>query len=115
MLNALKSIHDFRSLGDEYFNKKYTYQETLFENIAEYLTKREKLDSLFIDFIHEITESDLNKKMKWTSGKGIVFEKKIEVYLLHIFNHETHHRGMISLYLEMLGKANDFSGLYPHG
>jgi uncharacterized damage-inducible protein DinB len=28
-----------------------------------------------------------------------------------MFNHQTHHRGMISLYLDMLGKENDFSSL----
>jgi uncharacterized damage-inducible protein DinB len=111
MLNSFKSINNFRSLNDGYFNKKYTYQETLFEDIIEYLTKRTELDNIIIDFVNEITESDLNKKMKRTNSKGIIFEKKIEVYLMHILNHETHHRGMISLYLEMLGKENDFSGL----
>jgi uncharacterized damage-inducible protein DinB len=29
-----------------------------------------------------------------------------------VFNHQTHHRGMISLYLDMLGKENDFSNLF---
>jgi hypothetical protein len=28
--------------------------------------------------------------------------------------HKTHHRGMISLYLEFLGKENDYSNLYPY-
>jgi uncharacterized damage-inducible protein DinB len=28
-----------------------------------------------------------------------------------MFNHQTHHRGMIALYLDILGKENDFSSL----
>ena len=31
--------------------------------------------------------------------------------ILHMFNHQTHHRGMIALYLDILGKENDFSSL----
>ncbi|MCL2722457.1 MAG: hypothetical protein FWD47_14095 [Treponema sp.] len=33
----------------------------------------------------------------------------IYMEITHVFNHQTHHRGMISLYLEMLGKENSFS------
>jgi uncharacterized damage-inducible protein DinB len=114
-LHEFKSINNFKSLNDTYFNKKYTYRETLFETITEYVTKRVELDTIIVDFVNEITENDLNKKMKWTSSKGKIFEKKLELYLIHISNHETHHRGMISLYLELLGKENEYSSLYPYG
>jgi uncharacterized damage-inducible protein DinB len=40
-----------------------------------------------------------------------VSEKGLKLW--HIFNHQTHHRGMISLYLDMMGIDNDFSGLLP--
>jgi uncharacterized damage-inducible protein DinB len=33
--------------------------------------------------------------------------------LIHLFNHETHHRAMVSIYLEMLGKANDYNNVLP--
>ena len=33
--------------------------------------------------------------------------------LIHLFNHQTHHRGMISLYLEMLGKENNYNNILP--
>jgi uncharacterized damage-inducible protein DinB len=43
--------------------------------------------------------------------KGVDQDREFGGLVLHVFNHETHHRGMIALYLDMLGKANDFSNL----
>jgi uncharacterized damage-inducible protein DinB len=33
------------------------------------------------------------------------------VLLLHVFNHGTHHRGMIAAYLDLLGIENDYSAM----
>ena len=114
-LNRFKSMDCFKSLDDKYFNKNYNFQDTLFESISEYLFKRTELDNIIIDFVNELTENDLNRILKFKNIKGIIYEKKIKVCLIHLSHHETHHIGMISLYLEMLGKENDFSNLYPYG
>jgi uncharacterized damage-inducible protein DinB len=113
-LNRLRPIRDFKSLTNEYFNKTYDHGKILFSNINEYLIKRTEMDNIIINFTNEITEADLTKTTKFINYKykGITFEKRLEVILIHMFNHETHHKGMISLYLEMLGKENDYSGLY---
>ena len=114
-LNRLKSIDNYKNLTDEYFNKKYNLEETLFSSINEYLIKRTELDNIIINFVNEITVTDLEKTTKFVNYKGITFEKRMDVILMHMFNHDTHHRGMISLYLEMLGNENDYSGLYFYG
>jgi uncharacterized damage-inducible protein DinB len=114
-LNRLKPIDDFKSLTDDYFNKTYNSEEILFSNINEYVTKRMELDDIIINFINEINNDSLIKTTKFKNYKGIIFEKKIDVILIHMFNHNTHHRGMVSLYLGMLGKENDYSGLYFYG
>jgi uncharacterized damage-inducible protein DinB len=31
--------------------------------------------------------------------------------ILHVFNHGTHHRGMIALYLDQMKRSNDFNGI----
>jgi len=73
------------------------------------------LDNIILEFVDELEEDDLEKELKWTNSKGIQFEKKLGVCLIHLSHHQTHHRGMISLYLEFIGKENDYSNLYPYG
>jgi uncharacterized damage-inducible protein DinB len=113
-LNRYRLIGNYKCFNGVYFNKEYNFQEILFENITEYLSKRHELDKIIIDFTNEFMENDLNKIIK-LEFNGIVYEKKMGVCLLHMFNHETHHRGMISLYLENIGKENDYSKLFPYG
>ena len=114
-LNRFRSMNTFKNLGENYFNKNLSFQEILFENISEYITRRIEMDTIIIDFVDEITENDLEKTLKWINTKGIQFEKKLSVCLMHMSHHESHHRGMISLYLEFFGKENDYSNLYPYG
>jgi uncharacterized damage-inducible protein DinB len=114
-LNRFGILNIFKDSKGEYFNKNYNFQETLFGDIKEYLEKRFELDDIILDFIDRIMTDDLNRKIKWTNSKGETYEKKLEICLMHLFNHETHHRAMVSLYLEMMGKANDYSMLYQYG
>jgi uncharacterized damage-inducible protein DinB len=62
-------------------------------------------------FTDEIAESDLEKIISFANTKGEIVNKNVGGSILHIFNHQTHHRGMISIYLDMMGIDNDFSGL----
>jgi uncharacterized damage-inducible protein DinB len=98
-----------KSIEDTYFDKEHTYKETLFKNIDEYIAKRVELDNIIIDFVKEFSQNDLNRDIEYTNSKRITLNKKLKLLLMTIFNHETHNRGMISLYLEMLGKENDYS------
>ena len=114
-LNRFRSLNTFTSLPANYFDKNIGFDEVLFENIPEYITRRMELDNMIVDFVGELDEHDLEKKLKWTNSKGISFAKKLAVCLTHLSHHQTHHRGMISLYLDFLGKENDYSNLYPYG
>ncbi len=114
-LKRAKAVRTYKSLSDEYFSKDYHPDEIAFSGIAEYIQKRQELDEIMAGFVNELTENDLEQSFEFTNKKGITVNKKLRVYLLHLSHHETHHRGMISLYLEMLGKENDYSSLYPYG
>ena len=80
-------------------------------SIDEYINMRIDFDNRIINFIDEITTNDLDKKIEFTTHIGKKFKLRMDEFILSLFNHQTHHRGMISLYLDMLGKENDFSNL----
>ncbi|MDR1388925.1 MAG: DinB family protein [Treponema sp.] len=101
--------HIPKNIGGTYFEKEQTYEKTLFKNISEYIDKRAELDNIIIDYVKEFSQNDLDKDMEYTRSNGITLNKKLKLLLMTIFNHETYNRGMISLYLEMLGKENDYS------
>ena len=108
-LNRFRLFTDSKKLTDEYFRINYNWGEKIFENIHEYINKREELDEKIIIFVNEITNEDLVKIMSWTDWEGNIIKKKLGIYLMHMFNHATHHRAQISIYLDMVGKENDFS------
>jgi uncharacterized damage-inducible protein DinB len=99
--------------NSEIFIKNYTFQEVLFKSISEYLEMRTELDNIVENFCGKLTEIEINQILKYTNSKGTSFEKKTEGLLIHLFNHQTHHRAMVSLYLEMLGRENDYNNVLP--
>ncbi|MDR0598469.1 MAG: DinB family protein [Treponema sp.] len=109
MFKEFRSAYDVKHSDNAYFDKEYTYRDTLFKDINDYITTRNEFDALIIDFVKEMVPDNLNSDMNHITSKGTVISKKLDVFLMTIFNHQTHHRGMVSLYLEMLGKENDYS------
>ncbi|MDR0641229.1 MAG: DinB family protein [Treponema sp.] len=101
----------FAVFKDPLFSRDYSFSELLFPAPGEYLESRPVLDGLLMDFANELDEGDLAGDLHYSNSAGDRFSKNFGGLLLHVFNHETHHRGMISLYLEILGRANDFNSL----
>ena len=111
-LKRFKNVRSFTTLDNPFFDRdNYPYSVTLFEDMEEYLGKRPDMDSRMISFVDELTDADLDKVLKYTDPKGRNFERNFGGCVLHFMNHDTHHRGMLSLYLEMLGRENDFNSL----
>ena len=110
-LKRFSRLRLFTSLSNSYFENDYSFQETLFNDMSDYLIERPELDKRMIAFADEITEDDLAQNLKYIDSHGTAHERNFGRCLLQFVNHETHHRGMISLYLEMLGCPNDFSFL----
>jgi len=104
-------FRDFQFIKNPFFDGTLTYGSQPFNEIAGYLLKREELDKKMVLFIDELAESELGKTISFNNMKGELISKNVGGSILHLFNHQTHHRGMISLYLDMMGIENDFSGL----
>jgi uncharacterized damage-inducible protein DinB len=110
-LRRFKNYRDFSVLQDPFFDKAYSFSELLFEDPGEYLSKRPGLDDKIIAFASELNDSDMDATLKYTDSEGKPYERNLGGCALQFLNHETHHRGAISIYLEMLGRENDFSSL----
>ena len=111
-LNRFRVFTDSKKLPAEYFRTNYNWGETIFEHIHEYIHQRAELDEKITVFVNEITDEDLTRIMPWTDWEGAIIKKKLGIYLTHMFNHATHHRAQIAVYLDMIGKENDFSTFF---
>jgi uncharacterized damage-inducible protein DinB len=79
-------------------------------DIKKYFQYRKEIDAMIMEFTEELTDEKLNNVMKFTNHKGEAVESVAWKYLITVFNHQTHHRGGISVMLDMAGVKNDFSG-----
>lgn len=75
----------------------------LYDNINALFVERVKLDKVITTFCSELNEDHLNSTLSYKNTKGKLFHKKISDLLLHLFNHQTHHRGQISTLLNQQG------------
>jgi uncharacterized damage-inducible protein DinB len=111
LLRRYFGLRDFKLSRDAFFSREYSFFDLLFPEVEEYLAARVEMDGKIGDFCAELTERDFARTLRFADSHGTPLEKNFGGAVLHGFNHETHHRGMISLYLEQMGKANDFSSL----
>ena len=110
-LKRFSLLRDFAVFRDPIFNRDpYSFfSDPLFGDMGEYLAGRPVLDEKIISFANEINDRDFTSMLKYKDSHGNPIEKIFGGLLMQSFNHDTFHRGMVSLYLEMLGRENDFS------
>lgn len=64
-----------------------------------------------IQFVNDLDESKMHLVIKYKNYKGEEIEKELWKTLLHLFNHQTHHRGQVSVLLDLIGIDHDYSSL----
>jgi uncharacterized damage-inducible protein DinB len=110
-LGRFAGLRPFASIEGEVFDFPPAPGEPPFHTIAEYVDKRQKLDAVWSGFTAELTDADLAADLNYRNYKNENLTKNVGALVLHIFNHQTHHRGMIALYLDQLDIPNDYSSL----
>jgi uncharacterized damage-inducible protein DinB len=109
-LKRFSALRDFAVFKEPFFEREpYSFSQVLFEDMGEYLAGRPVLDEKILAFANELKDGDLDTLLKYSDSRGNVHEKIFGGLVMQSLNHDTFHRGMISLYLEMLGRENDFS------
>jgi len=78
--------------------------------------KRAKLDLAIVAWTSELTEPDLKMHLTYHNTKGVAFSRVFGSLILHLFNHQTHHRGQVTTLLFQSGVdvgVTDLHALIP--
>jgi len=78
-----------------------------FNSINQYKNERISLDQEIMSFSEEIEDKNINYSTQDLKNGKCVQLKPI----MHMFNHQTHHRGQISNILDDLSITNDYSNM----
>ena len=71
--------------------------------LAELDALRAMLDEAIIAFCAEVEPARLGEAFEWTSTKGVKSRKVLGDVLVHVFNHQTHHRGQATTLFSQMG------------
>jgi len=110
-LKRFSNLREFGYFGDPLFRKEMNFRDLYLVSLEEYLAERLRMDGFIDQFVREVREQDLEADLTYRDSRGDAYTRNFGGLVLHMFNHQTHHRGMISLYLENLGIANDYNSL----
>ncbi|MDF2986753.1 MAG: putative DinB family protein [Eubacterium sp.] len=113
-LNSFRTIKEYSVYKHPVFERTPNYGEQLFHNFTDLKESRLKLDSIIVELADEIETEDLNMTVTRITRQGEKLKKIFWKLLLHMFNHQTHHRGQISQILDTLKIENDFSNMLRH-
>ena len=78
--------------------------QILFSDLQELSARRTMIDSVIIEWAEELTEADLREVIAYNNMKGVAARKTLAALLVHIFNHQTHHRGQVTTLLTQAGQ-----------
>ncbi len=85
--------------------------ELPFPTLSSLKTVRFAIDDLLKEIVNVLTGSQLARMVTWKNFRGEEQTKTPWHILMHVFNHQTHHRGGIAVMLDILGIENDYSNL----
>lgn len=72
-------------------------------DFSELQQRRIWLDKQIINWATGLREDDLDDVLSYRNTKGVAGNKRFSHLILHFFNHQTHHRGQISVLLSQSG------------
>ncbi|GEK10627.1 DinB family protein [Pseudoalteromonas peptidolytica] len=76
--------------------------DLLYDEFATLRAARVAMDEIIINFVEEVTDEVLATELHYQNTKGKTFARKLSLLLLHLFNHQTHHRGQVTTLLNQI-------------
>ena len=91
--------------------------ERLFPEIGPLRALREALDRLIRDWANALREQDMDRVVGYRNMRGENQRKALFSVAMHLFNHQTHHRGQLATLLTQAGQdvgVTDLVALIPN-
>jgi uncharacterized damage-inducible protein DinB len=112
-LNAYRqSGLPFRSLDVPALDFQHPgWRKPLYQDLSSLRARREAVDAVLQAFTSELTDEQLEGDVELADPRGQKHRFVLSEVRLHLFNHQTHHRGSIALALDGAGIENDVSNL----
>ena len=77
--------------------------QIVFTDFAALRQRREWLDGVIIRWADTLTDEHLSVALTYASTKGVVSSKRFASLVMHLFNHQAHHRGQATTLLSQVG------------
>jgi uncharacterized damage-inducible protein DinB len=77
--------------------------DILYHDFSDLKAARFAIDAVILAFIDHLTEVDLSSSLSFRRVNGDKHTKALGLILMHLFNHQTHHRGQITTLLSQMG------------
>jgi uncharacterized damage-inducible protein DinB len=81
-------------------------------DFSELRLERERLDLTIIDWAQDLTPDWLNADFTHTNNAGITRTLPHWLFVTHMFNHQTHHRGQLTTLLNQMGYQSGVTDLH---
>lgn len=75
----------------------------LYEEFSALRIARQQDDLAMEEFFQNAPASFLTQRLSYTNSKGVPYEEAPVPAVLHMFNHQTHHRGQVHVMLSQCG------------
>jgi uncharacterized damage-inducible protein DinB len=110
-LKRFSGLRAFDYIKDPLFDLTLSFGTTPLNEINDYLKQRKELDEKLLQFTKELRPDDFDMALSYSDSKGVRYTRNFGGLIYHAFNHQTHHRGMVSVYLDIMNISNDFSNV----
>ena len=72
-------------------------------DLAQWWDTRRKLDAVIVEWIGQLADADLDQVLQYRNMRGDPQRRRLSHLLLHLFNHQTHHRGQATTLFSRCG------------
>lgn len=77
--------------------------ERPFDSLPALAVRRELLDRTIESWVETLTDADLDSVLRYPNSRGEIQGREMYALLIHLFNHQTHHRGQTTTLLSQAG------------